>query len=65
MTEFFEGKIKYQILSKLADGGMGSVYEAAQFGVEGFHKRVAIKTLLSKFAEVDRFIDGDAAGDTE
>ncbi|MBU4199473.1 MAG: serine/threonine protein kinase [Verrucomicrobia bacterium] len=33
------------ITRKIAEGGMGAVYEARQIGVEGFEKTVAIKTM--------------------
>lgn len=36
------------ITRKIAEGGMGAVYEARQIGVEGFEKTVAIKTMLDK-----------------
>ena len=49
MLESFQDSTDYQIVRKIAEGGMGAVYEALQRGVEGFEKRVAIKTLLQKF----------------
>jgi len=39
----------YRIQRKLAEGGMGTVYEAMQEGAQGFAKRVAIKTLVPRF----------------
>lgn len=39
--------LRLEILRKIADGGMGTVYEARQIGVEGFEKTVAIKTMLA------------------
>lgn len=36
------------ITRKIAEGGMGAVYEARQIGVEGFEKTVAIKTMSDK-----------------
>ena len=35
---------------------MGSVYEAVQFGSEGFEKRVAIKTILNSYNDRDDFL---------
>jgi serine/threonine protein kinase len=43
--------VEYRITRKIADGGMGSVYEAVQCGAVGFEKRVAIKVLLPEYAE--------------
>ncbi len=43
------GSVTYSLNRKISDGGMGSVYEASQYGAEGFIKRVAIKTILPKF----------------
>lgn len=47
---------KYRILRHIADGGMGSVYEAELLGAEGFQKTVAVKTILSDYAEHPEFI---------
>ena len=47
----------YRITKEIAEGGMGTVYEAFQLGIQGFQKRVAIKTLLSELYEDERFID--------
>ena len=35
---------------------MGAIYEAEQFGAEGFIKTVAIKTILPSFAKKDSFV---------
>jgi serine/threonine-protein kinase len=43
------GSVTYSLTRKISDGGMGAIYEAMQFGAEGFMKRVAIKTILPKF----------------
>jgi len=45
------GSVTYSLTRKIAEGGMGSVYEARQFGAEGFIRRIAIKTILPKFAK--------------
>jgi serine/threonine protein kinase len=45
------GSVTYSLNRKIADGGMGSIYEAQQFGAEGFIKKVAIKTILPKYAK--------------
>jgi serine/threonine protein kinase len=43
--------VRLVITRKIAEGGMGAVYQARQLGVEGFEKTVAIKTLLAKLAQ--------------
>ncbi len=45
------GSVTYSLNRKIADGGMGSIYEAQQFGAEGFIKKVAIKTILPRYAK--------------
>lgn len=52
-----KGYSHYRIIREIAEGGMGTVYEASQIGVQGFEKRVAIKTLLNELYEDERFID--------
>ncbi len=47
----------YRIVRKIADGGMGSVYEAMQDGVNGFQKLVALKTLLPELSEHQNFVE--------
>ncbi len=44
LEDFFQ----FTITRKIAEGGMGTVYEAQEIGAEGFEKTVAIKTMLSK-----------------
>ncbi len=44
---------RFQLIRKIASGGMGTVYEAVQLGAEGFKKTMAIKTLIDD-AAVDR-----------
>jgi len=50
------GSVTYYLKRRIATGGMGSIYEAEQFGAEGFIKKVAIKTILPKFAEKASFV---------
>ncbi len=47
---------RYQLVRKLAEGGMGSVFDAIQFGIEGFDKRVAIKTIREDFTNNLEFV---------
>ena len=46
----------YRIVRHLADGGMGSVFEADLIGVADFRKTVAIKTILEKYAAHSEFV---------
>jgi len=48
--------VQYRVARKIADGGMGSVYEAVQDGTDGFTKTVALKTLLPQFIEKENFV---------
>lgn len=50
------GTVSYYLRRKIADGGMGAVYEAEQFGAEGFIKKVAIKIILPKYARSEQFV---------
>lgn len=50
------GSVTYYLKRKIATGGMGAIYEAEQFGAEGFIKTVAIKTILPTFAKKDSFV---------
>ena len=47
----------FKLVKKLAEGGMGAVYEAIQLGAEGFEKRMAIKTILEDFSTNDEFVE--------
>lgn len=46
----------YRIVRHIADGGMGSVYEGALLGAVDFRKTVAVKTILSEYAEHPEFV---------
>ncbi len=50
-------EFRFRILRKIADGGMGSVYEAIQEGASGFQKTVALKTILPDLADSGTFVD--------
>lgn len=50
-------RCRYQLCRKLADGGMGSVYEAILHGPEGFQKRIAVKTILAQYVSDSQFVE--------
>ncbi|HEX8702053.1 MAG TPA: protein kinase [Myxococcaceae bacterium] len=54
MTQLFG---KYQLLKKLATGGMAEVWLARQAGIEGFAKNVVIKRILPHLAEDREFVE--------
>ena len=47
---------KYELLQRIATGGMAEVYLARSFGVAGFEKRLVIKRIRPELAEDPRFI---------
>jgi eukaryotic-like serine/threonine-protein kinase len=46
---------RYELLCPIAQGGMAEVWMARQTGKHGFEKLVAVKTILPKFADDERF----------
>ncbi len=47
----------FRLVRKVAEGGMGAVYEALQLGAEGFEKRMAVKTILEDFTNNTEFVE--------
>ena len=47
--------VRYKIINKIFEGGMGVVYEAEQHGASGFIKRVAIKVIRQSYANQTLF----------
>jgi serine/threonine protein kinase len=47
---------RFRLVRRIAEGGMGTVYEAEQLGAEGFTKRVALKVLHPRLARSDAFL---------
>ncbi|MBI2932500.1 MAG: serine/threonine protein kinase [Planctomycetes bacterium] len=45
------------MLRKIAEGGMGAIYEAVLYGSEGFEKTVAIKTIRERYTADRDFVD--------
>lgn len=52
-----ENQLRYDIVRKIFEGGMGIVYEAEQKGAQEFVKRVAIKVIRQNFASQSQFIE--------
>lgn len=48
---------RYEILKKIATGGMGEVYLARSVGAAGFQKHVVIKRILPHLVEQSHFVD--------
>ncbi|MEI6971045.1 MAG: serine/threonine-protein kinase [bacterium] len=46
----------YRMKRLVASGGMGAVYEAEQFGADGFVKSVAVKLLLPELSDDQEFV---------
>lgn len=49
--------LRYEIVRKIFEGGMGIVYEAEQHGARNFIKRVAIKVIRQNYANNIEFIE--------
>jgi serine/threonine protein kinase len=47
----------YQLLERVAVGGMAEVFRAKRTGVEGFEKVVAVKRILSHLSDNKEFVD--------
>jgi serine/threonine protein kinase/DNA-binding NarL/FixJ family response regulator len=47
---------QYEIIEKIASGGMAELYKARRTGVEGFQKIVAIKKILPHIADDEEFV---------
>ncbi len=61
VTTFEEGENiefgNYELLKKIATGGMAELFLAKQSGVEGFQKLVAIKKILPHLSEYEDFVE--------
>src|SRR5947199_1022929 len=51
------GDLRYDIVRKIFEGGMGIVYEAEQHGARNFVKRIAIKVVRQSYANQKTFIE--------
>ena len=52
-----QNNVRYEIVRKIYEGGMGVVYEAEQYGARDFIKRVAIKVIRQSFASQKQFLE--------
>jgi len=48
-------ELHYEIINKIADGGMGIVYEAVQHGAGNFRKVVALKLIREEYSAIPEF----------
>lgn len=48
-------EIHYEMVRKIAEGGMGVVYEAVQLGAGNFKKVVAVKLIREEFSAIEEF----------
>src|SRR5438477_11616520 len=51
-----QSDLRYEIVRKIFEGGMGIVYEAEQHGARNFVKRVAIKVVRQSYTNNKEFI---------
>src|SRR3954467_6974177 len=56
-TFSIDSDLRYHIVRKIFEGGMGIVYEAEQRGARDFIKRVALKVIRQNYANQKQFID--------
>jgi serine/threonine protein kinase len=48
-------ELHYELVRKIAEGGMGVVYEALQYGAGNFRKVVAIKLIREEYSSIPEF----------
>ncbi|MDQ7779492.1 MAG: serine/threonine-protein kinase [Planctomycetota bacterium] len=48
---------RFKLARKIADGGMGSVYEAIQYGADGFEKVMALKVIQEGLSRDPEFVE--------
>jgi eukaryotic-like serine/threonine-protein kinase len=53
----FHDAYQFKLLRKIAEGGMGAIYEALLAGSEGFEKTLAIKTIRERYTQDRDFTD--------
>jgi eukaryotic-like serine/threonine-protein kinase len=55
-NRLFEYHGTFQLVNKIAEGGMATVYEAQQLGPSGFAKRIALKVIHPHYAQRPEFL---------
>ena len=55
-NRLFEYHGTFQLVNKVAEGGMATVYEAQQLGPSGFSKRIALKVIHPHYAQRPEFL---------
>jgi serine/threonine protein kinase len=55
-NRLFEYRGAFQLVNKIAEGGMATVYEAQQLGPSGFSKRIALKVIHPHYAQRPEFL---------
>ena len=53
----FISEVELTLVRKIAEGGMGSVYEAVLHGPRGFEKTVALKTIVERYSTNEQFVE--------
>jgi serine/threonine protein kinase len=53
----FSSIFDISLVRKIADGGMGSLYEAELHGPRGFKKTIALKTILETYSNDEQFVE--------
>ena len=53
----FEARYPIELVAKIAEGGMGVVYEALQHGIGDFRKVVALKLIREEYSAIKEFQD--------
>jgi serine/threonine protein kinase len=48
-------EIQYEMVRKIAEGGMGLVHEAVQLGAGNFRKVVAVKIIREEYSAIEEF----------
>ncbi|MBI4616726.1 MAG: serine/threonine protein kinase [Planctomycetes bacterium] len=57
MNDEILDRYRFRLVRKIAEGGMGCVWEALQYGVEGFTKKMAVKTINEKMSSDAEFVE--------
>lgn len=57
MIEDFTDPNRYKVVNRIAQGGMGAIYEVRQLGAEGFEKTMALKIILEEFCTDPEFVE--------